>query len=139
MAAGAFKREKISIDISVLGDKALQAKLSALPARAQRSLTGKALTAGARLVRDEARRLAPVDTGALKKSIKTKKFKQSRLAFGSRVVTGTRADLNISPQAKYYYPAVLEFKRRSYLRQALADKRADILGNMKRALKQALR
>lgn len=139
-----------AIDISVFGDKELQAKLADLTPKVQRKIVRSALRQGAKRVRDEARRLAPVDTGALKKSIKVRAARNLRRgSFGIAILTGTRAELGISPEAKFYYPAVVEFGGRGhggrgydaqpYLRPAMDATRAEVLGLVKQAIREALR
>lgn len=134
-----------AIDISIFGDKALSAKLAAMPLKVQKKITRQALRQGGKRVRDEARRLAPVDTGALKKSIKVRAAKNLRRgSFGISVQTGTRAELGISPEAKFYYPAVLEFGGRGheaqpFLRPAMDATRAEVLSLIKNSIREALR
>lgn len=133
------------IDISIFGDKQLSAKLSAMVPKVQKKITRQALRQGAKRVRDEARRLAPVDSGALKKSLKVRAAKNLRRgSFGLSVLTGTRAELGISPEAKFYYPAVLEYGGRGheaqpYLRPAMDATRAEVLGLIKSSIREALR
>ena len=58
--------------LSLTGDKELERKLKKLPAKVQRNIVRKGMRKGLALLRKEARSLAPVDTGRLKKAIKTK-------------------------------------------------------------------
>lgn len=133
-----------AIDISIFGDEELQAKLAAMTLKVQRKIVRQALRKGGKRVRDEARRLAPVETGALKKSIKVRAARNLRRgSFGIAVLTGTRAELGISPEAKYYYPAVVEFGGRGhdaqpYLRPAMDATRTEVLGLVKQAIREAL-
>ena len=58
--------------LSLTGEKELERKLKKLPAKVQRNIVRKGMRKGLALLRKEARSLAPVDTGRLKKAIKTK-------------------------------------------------------------------
>jgi HK97 gp10 family phage protein len=58
--------------LSLTGNKKLERKLKKLPAKVQRNIVRKGMRKGLALLRKEARSLAPVDTGRLKKAIKTK-------------------------------------------------------------------
>lgn len=119
------------LDISMLGDKKLQRKLKRIDISLQRRGLRMAMRKGMTLVKNRARQLAPYKTGALKKSIKVKQ--RSRRGISStRVVTGTRAELNIDPGEKYYYPAVLEYGGRqvpakSFMRAALAQEQVGVI------------
>jgi len=126
--------EKI-VDIRLLGDVELQRKLQRLPIVLQRKVVRESLRRGGKPVLEEAKRLVPADTGALKASIKLRATerggrKKRRGEFGVYVQTGTREELGISADAKYYYPAAVELgtdkmPARSYLRAAVDNKRAE--------------
>ena len=58
--------------LSLTGEKELERKLKKLPAKVQRNIVRKGMRKGLALLRKEARSLAPVDSGRLKKAIKTK-------------------------------------------------------------------
>jgi len=64
--------------VKVDGMEELLKKLNALPDKVQNSILTGAIRAGAKLVADEARSLAPSDSGILKKSIGVKK-KRSKM------------------------------------------------------------
>ena len=103
----------MSVDISILGDKRLQLQFNKLEQRVGKAAVKKGLLAGARIVRDEAKRIVAVKTGKLKKSIKAKVLKpgesKGKARFGAKVITGTRAELDIKADAAGYYPAWVEF------------------------------
>lgn len=58
------------MDFKITGGKELQAALKQLPAKFQKRIEKNALRAGARVIAKEAKTRVPVDTGALKKSIR---------------------------------------------------------------------
>lgn len=97
------------IDISLLGDREAERKLHRLDVALQRKIVRAALRLGARPVRDEAKRLAPVLTGKMRDTITIKALRARRGNFGVQVQTGTRAQLGIEPNDPYYYPAAVEF------------------------------
>lgn len=65
-------------EIRVSGFKELEANLKALPLRLARNVVARATYAGAVVVRDAARKNAPVKTGKLRKSIRIKKKRSRR-------------------------------------------------------------
>lgn len=57
-------------DEMIRGGRELAAALAALPGKIEKNIMRAALAAGARVIRDEARQMVPVDQGDLRKSIK---------------------------------------------------------------------
>ena len=121
------------IDIDMLGDKELARDFAALPFKVQKKLFRKSLRPGAKIVQARAKELVPVKTGRLKRSLKIRATRRARRVLGVQVLTGTREQLGISPDAKGYYPAALEYgyktasgkvvPKRSYLRRAADEKK----------------
>lgn len=62
----------MAAEIKITGLKELQAKLAELPSRVSKKIAREGLTKGARIVRDRAKELVPVDDGDLRKSIKVR-------------------------------------------------------------------
>lgn len=120
----------------LIGDKRLARKMELLAVGIQRKIVRKALRRAARPVRDRARSLAPVRTGALRKSIKVRAAKlRGRGRIGILVKTGTREELGIEASNRWYYPAVVESLHQPYLRPALDGSR----GQVKSILVQEMR
>jgi hypothetical protein len=71
----------------------------------------KGMVKGTEVIRDAAKRYVPVDSGALRDSLRLEskrgKLRKGLLSFG--VVTGGRLELRIPANAKWYYPMVLEY------------------------------
>lgn len=116
------------VSIKLTGDKELQRKLKALQGKDQKKVVRKALRAGGKIILAESKRLVPVDSGRLKKSLKLRAAKGKRQTFGVQVMTGSREELGIDPNDKYYYPAAIELgidqkRSRSYLRAAVKSKK----------------
>lgn len=63
------------IDVEVKGLKELEESLKRLPDDLARTALAQAVFAGAKVVRDEAKRLCPVETGNLRESIRIKRKK----------------------------------------------------------------
>lgn len=59
----------ITANVSLAGDKALLAKLNALPGKVQRGAIRRAMRKASRLMLSAAKQAAPVDTGALRRSL----------------------------------------------------------------------
>jgi HK97 gp10 family phage protein len=120
------------VDISILGEKALQRKLKRLAGPAQRKIVMKALREGGRPVLAAAKARVPVATGRLRKSLRLRKRRTSGSFFGMEVRTGTREELGISPDSKGYYPMSVEFGHagvaaRPFLRPAMDGQRSKAL------------
>ena len=117
------------VSIEVLGDKALQRKLKALPIALERKIVRKALRAAAKPVLATAKAMVPVESGKLQKGLKLRALtKQKRGQFGVQVRTPTRDELGLPYAERYYYPAHLELGHgnvagRPFLRNALDSNR----------------
>lgn len=81
-----------SISFTVEGLKELDRLLRALPEKVAGNALATAVSAGARVIRDEAIARAPVDTGALKSQIFTKRLRSSSAAEKMSIV-GVRGGL----------------------------------------------
>jgi HK97 gp10 family phage protein len=113
-----------AVNISLLGDKELQSRLDGLEPAVAKKIVRKAIRVIGNDIRNDARALAPVKTGALRRSIKVRAIRRSRGRMGVIVRTGTREELGIENDDKGYYPAVQEYgsetvPARPYLRPAL--------------------
>jgi len=132
------------VDITLLGAPELQAQFKLLPLKVQKKLLRQGMRKSGKLVRDEARRLVPVDSGALKKSLKVRAAPGKRGSFGIRIMTGERSELGIDPDASGYYPASVEFGSRTqpaqpYLRAAADAKREEVFSIMRAAVRDGIR
>jgi len=139
------------IDISVLGDKKLQKQLKNIELKMQKKIVKKALRMGTKVVLARAKALVPVSLGNtqgkhLRDTLKIKAFSKKGV-FGSTVITGTREQLGIDANDRWYYPAHVELgtkkmSPRPYLRPALrnnVEKIKRIVGvEIKRGINQAL-
>lgn len=98
------------VDISLLGDKALQRKLQRLPYAMQKKIVRPSLREAARPMLATAKAIVPVETGRLKKSLKLRAMKVHRRdQFGVVVFTGKREELGIPADDKSYYPMSVEY------------------------------
>lgn len=74
--------------VFVTGVKELDAQLKLLEANLGRKAGRKATREGAKLVAEDAKRLAPHDTGLLESSIKVRALKKQRTRFGHGIAMG---------------------------------------------------
>lgn len=109
--------------VNVIGADQVKKMFEALPKKIQNKLIRKGMTAAGRIVRDKARELAPVDTGALRDSIKARKPKGTKRGAIRRQVAATVP-----------YAAAIEFGkgkgrkgRRKFLNPALVQSKDAIL------------
>ena len=142
--------------VTIDGDKELNAFLRRFPDKLQRTALNKALKTGAEIVLGDARRLVPVGKEhdrpglRLKQTLKIVRIKgkaAKNRGIGYKVVTGTRAELGIGPNEKYYYPAAVELGtknrgdvgRRPFLRPALKNNESALMRVMRAEIKTEIR
>lgn len=140
------------INIGVLGDKKLQAKLSKLEKQVQRKIVRQAMRDAAKLVKaaGEARiaAISPGDegTGALRREgLKIRAVKRTRKGrrIGVLVMTPTRSALGIPHDSPWYYPAILEFgdsriQPARFLRGAKESSEAEALAVIKARIRSGV-
>lgn len=103
------------IDISMYGDRELQKNLDKFSEALQKKIVNRALRKGADHLKQIAAGIVPADTGALRQSLEVRAFtRRHQYARGAQlkgyvVEPGTREELGIAADDKYYYPAVLEY------------------------------
>ncbi len=130
--------------LSIKGSKKLNKKLNNMKLGVARKIVRPALHSALVPVVQTAKALAPVESGRLKKTIKSfVKSSRRRGAIG-QVRTGTRRQLRIPPDSKYYYPAAIEYgtrhmAARSFLRSALGRQKNRALKILGREIDQRLR
>lgn len=129
-------------DISVIGDKKLQKKLDKLDKKLQKKAIREAMKDAMEPVKALAKQRAPQDKGLLVRSIRIG-MKTSRKGISAMVRTGTRKQLKIPADSKYYYPAALEYgsryiKQQSFLRSSLGSKKETVLSKFSRNLRGIL-
>lgn len=104
---------KSFVDINMLGDKQLVKDLAKFDQKNQRRIARAALKKGAAPTLDLARQLVPVDRGKLKAALAIKPARGKRNRIGVEINTGTREQLEIEPDDKFYYPSVVEYGSRN--------------------------
>lgn len=126
----------LGLDLRLIGNKRLEKKLANLERKIGKKVMRDSAIEAMEPVKDLAKARCPVDTGRLKNSIKVVAYSGDRGRIQSaQVRTGTRKQLRIKANAKYYYPAAIEYgtrKRaaRSFLRSALGDLRTSVIKNL---------
>ena len=136
-----------AVDISMIGDKALQRKFAKLTPAIQKKIARKSFRKAAKLIKASARAKVSVESGALKRGIAVKSAKRKRGRggqIGIAVVTPTREKLGIDASYPWYYPAVIEYgsknhAARPYLRPALDSNRRRALALIGDDLREAVR
>lgn len=82
--------KKVSVDISLFGDKKLQRKFSRLTGAEQKKIVRQSLREGGKIVMQRARELVPKEEGALRQSIKMRSSKRSRKRIGVQIFAGAK-------------------------------------------------
>jgi len=88
------------LEMKITGLREVDNALKQLPLKLQRKVLSQAASAGATVIKKEAKRLAPVQTGTLKKSIVAKKKKGSKAWFPIYL---------IGPSQQGWYGRLVEF------------------------------
>lgn len=96
-----------AFDIGLIGDKKLRKAFGELEVINQRKVMRKAQRESMKPLLKAAKARAPKKTGKLRKSLKLRALKRSRVRSGMFIRTGTREDLGI-PDGAGYYPAHIE-------------------------------
>lgn len=122
------------VDVSVLGDKALERQLAALPPKVQKAAARTAFRKAARIVRRDAINRAPRDTGQLANSIRIRANK-GRKQIGVRVVTGFRLP---DGRASFTELGTRYQEGQRYLRDALDSNREAILARLATDFRDAI-
>ncbi len=127
-------------NITMLGDKKLAKDLKRLEIKMQKRIVKKAINRGAIMLRNAVRAAAPVGkTGNLKKYIHKITFSSARSGLlGARVQPGKREQMGIAASDPYYYPAIVEYKFKSYLRATLDTLRNTILEKVRQEIKRGV-
>lgn len=132
------------IDISMLGDKELQANFKKIDIALQKKIMRQALRRAAGPVFADVKTSVPVLTYRLFESLKIRIFTKRGL-MGAVVETGTRQDLGISADDPYFYPAVVEYgsqkkgiRAQPFMRPALDNNREEVFSIMRRVIKAGL-
>ncbi len=131
---------KKMFDISLLGDKDLQRTLNRLPTVVQGKAMRRALRTGAKVVQEDAKRRAPVDQGDLRRGIKVRSGRRSRIGPSMLVSFPDRTKL----RSGGYYPIAIEYGTRHQraqpmLRAAIREKRLKVLATIRATLAAEIR
>lgn len=94
------------ISVTFTGSAEVKAIFDAMPGKVQKKLIRHALRAAAKAIQEDAKRIAPDETGALAKSIKVRAMKRSRTRVGVQVFTDS--DSLQTDGKKGYYAAFTE-------------------------------
>lgn len=134
-----------AIDITMLGDKALQRRLNRLELKTGRKIVRRALRDAAKIHASAAKAEAPVDTGATKAGIRVRAVTGLRRGnFGVMSRTGTREEMGIPSDSKWYYPAIVEYgtpttPANPFMRRAFEQNRQRMIDSIRRDLWSGIR
>jgi hypothetical protein len=107
------------VDISLIGDKKLAETFRKMEFKAQKKVFRQAVREASKPILQKAKELVPVDTGNLRDSLKLRALPFRPGVIGVTVMTGKRSELGIAADDKHFYPAIIEYRHKSYLRAAL--------------------
>lgn len=139
--------------VVVTGDKEIDARLRAFPAKVANKFTRKALREATKRVREEFIQRVPVDTGALKRSSTVRALKRSTKRIGAMVVVKTDKMLDIREKVTgkrpkwqgqdFYYPAIIEYgsarvPAQAPMRKALYENKEYTVSRFKASLREAI-
>jgi len=98
------------VEVKIEGFPLVSKKFNTLPGRVRKKHLRPAMRAGAKIIKNAAVSLVSVDEGKLRKSLKVKSPKRSRVRFGVMIQTGTAKELGIKEtKNRGYYPMSLEY------------------------------
>lgn len=135
-------------ELRVLNDAELTRAFSRLSERVQKRAMRKAMKRFAAAVESRAKELAPKMTGALAEGIKTASYSsKSKGQFGVLVRMPTRKELAALYPTRmqeivgghYYYPAIVEYKHKPFLRPAFDEKEGRAIAEITADLRKAAR
>lgn len=132
-------RKSQTFSIDVVGAPELKAQLAALEGRIAKKLTRQAMRKAQKIVLADAKRRVPVDTGALKKSLKVRALRRSRSRFGVEIRTGEGLFVG-----KTFYDGFIELgtkrmRAKPFLRPALYDNESRVRAEFARSLRDLIR
>lgn len=101
------------VNLRLEGYEAVEKAFRRLEGPDQKKLVRASMRDGVKVVRDQAKARVPVRTGKLKAGIKVRALRRSRTRLGIRVTLPTREELGLPSSTPGYYPASVEFGRRT--------------------------
>jgi HK97 gp10 family phage protein len=113
----------MTTDMLLKGDRKLQRKMRRMAERDVKAAIRKGSRAGTKITTRKAKQEAPVDSGAMRKGIKTKSLKRSRTRIGTKTVVGGGWH-----KGSLFYAAFIEFGHRVG-KKSLGDKRTKVKPN----------
>jgi HK97 gp10 family phage protein len=125
--------------IDVIGAPELKAVLAALEPKVAKKLTRQAMRKAQKIVLADAKRLVPVDTGQLKKSLSIRALKRSRSRFGVSVQTKEGLFKGEQFYGGFIELGTKKMQARPYLRPALYDNEARVREVFAGSLRELIR
>lgn len=125
--------------IDVVGAPELKAQLAALEPKVAKKLTRKAMREAQKIVLADAKRLVPVDTGQLRKSLAIRALKRSRSRFGVSVQTKEGLFKGEQFYGGFIELGTKKMEAKPYLRPALYDNEAKVRETFADSLREFIR
>lgn len=126
------------IDLRIIGDTMVMRAVNALEKKMARRFVKTAMRAAGKVALAESIARVPVDTGRLRDSLHIVNKIGVRGLTGVKIESGKREELGIASDAKYYYPAIVEYRQKSYLRAAIDENHARLVSLIRSSLKSSL-
>lgn len=124
--------------IIITGVKEIDDKLHKFEGKVQKKALRKATRAAAKFVRDDAKALAPHDTGQLEASIKVKAIKRQRGKIGHAVMTGEGLFKGETFYGGFVELGTQRMRADPYLRPALYGNEKETLARFRVEMKKAI-
>lgn len=129
-------------NLKIKGGKRLARKIEKLEKKVGNKVMRDSVKESMEPVAAEAKRLAPIRSGRLRRSIRVASSSR-RGKINGLVRTGTRKQLKIPASDPYYYPAAHEYgtrkmPARSFLRAALGNKRRAVIKSLSSIIQRNL-
>lgn len=133
------RRTPKAFSIDVEGAPELARTLATMEPRVAKKLTRKAMREASKLVKDDAKRRVPVDSGKLKRAIVVRALKRSRSRFGTQVQTKDGFFKGDSFYGGFIELGTKKMPARPYLRPALYDNEAKVRQKFVESLREFIR
>jgi len=129
----------MEVTLKVEGVRELNRRLETLPVKIQRKIVRQALRDGAKVIREEARRRVPVDTGRLRRTLTQRKGKARRGSYSVVVTHNWKRYAGTIPfYGGYVEHGTRKMPPRPYLRSALDERRDEATRVVIRGIREGI-
>lgn len=117
----------LAVNVEALGSREVVEALKRQSKKTQKATIRRALRAGAKTLAERARELAPVDSGALRRSIKVRARKRSRRYIGSLVLIGVDLEDGRGTFTEF---GTDRLRQTRFVRRAVEERRDQVLNEV---------